>query len=113
MENTRHSQCSQGRLLILRMRYIPHANYVAEQFYSTRPLVFDQIPPLFIYILAHFVEIFLYLRYYTLAPFYLLRSRELNLAPRWMGQLVLLQPATFEYWLDVVIDDSRARKILG
>lgn len=96
------------------MRYIPHANSsILKQFYSTRPLVFDQIPPLFIYILAHLVEIFLYLRYYTLAPFYLLRSRELNLAPRWMGQLVLLQPATFEYWLDVVIDDSRARKILG
>ncbi|KAF7978498.1 hypothetical protein HWV62_45649 [Athelia sp. TMB] len=39
--------------------------------------------------------------------------KELSLAPSWIGQLLLLQPATFEYWLDVVIDDSRARKLLG
>lgn len=86
---------------------------MVEQFYSTRTLIFDPIPPLLIYILGHLVELFLYLRWYALAPFYQLRGRELSLTPRWMGQLVLLQPATFEYWLDVVIDDSRARKILG
>jgi hypothetical protein len=30
-----------------------------------------------------------------------------------MGELVYIQPATLEYLKDVVIDDSRARKIIG
>lgn len=35
------------------------------------------------------------------------------MAPRWMKEAVLLQPATLEYMRDVVIDDSRARKTIG
>jgi hypothetical protein len=30
-----------------------------------------------------------------------------------MGELVYIQPATLEYLKDVVIDDSRARKMIG
>jgi hypothetical protein len=30
-----------------------------------------------------------------------------------MGEAIYLQPATLEYMRDVVIDDSRARKVLG
>ena len=30
-----------------------------------------------------------------------------------MGQLIYIQPTTLEYMRDVVIDDSRARKMIG
>ena len=30
-----------------------------------------------------------------------------------MGELIYIQPATLEYLRDVVIDDSRARKMIG
>ena len=36
-----------------------------------------------------------------------------NLTPKWMGNLIYIQPATLEYLRDVVIDDSRARKMIG
>lgn len=68
------------------------------------------------------------MRYYFLLPIYLLFSvlsspfaittkakggSKLSLTPRWMGSLVFLQPATLEYMRDVVIDDERARRVLG
>jgi hypothetical protein len=30
-----------------------------------------------------------------------------------MGELIYIQPSTLEYLRDVVIDDSRARKMIG
>ncbi|KDQ62376.1 hypothetical protein JAAARDRAFT_122067 [Jaapia argillacea MUCL 33604] len=82
--------------------------------YSSRPLTFTPVPPLLIYILAHFIEAFLYLRYHILYPIYsLVYGTTPSLSPRWMDELLLLQPTTFAYMADVVIDDSRARKLLG
>ncbi|KIM89269.1 hypothetical protein PILCRDRAFT_218982 [Piloderma croceum F 1598] len=85
----------------------------AVKYYSSRPLLFDEVPPLLVYILAHFVEFLLFIRYYALLPFYVLRGSKLRLYPEWMGQLVYMQPSTLEYMRDIVIDDSRAQKILG
>jgi len=65
-----------------------------------------------VYILAHLVEFLLFIRYHALLPFYLLRGSKPKLSPGWIGQLVYLQPSTFEYMCDIMIDDSRARKVL-
>jgi hypothetical protein len=62
----------------------------------------------------HSIEIFLFLRYYLLLPFYVIffRSKP-DVNPKWMGELVYLQPATMDLMMtDVVIDDSKARKLL-
>jgi len=86
----------------------------AVKHYSSRPLIFDHIPPLPLYLVAHLVEFFLFVRYHALLPFYVLRGLKPSLDPRWMGQLVYLQPMTMEYTCnDFAIEDSRARKILG
>jgi len=81
--------------------------------YSHRELIFDDIPPIIIYLLAHVVEAFLFLRYYFLFPFFAIMRKRPSLTPQWMGQLIYIQPATLEYLRDVVIDDSRARKMIG
>ncbi|KAH7913357.1 hypothetical protein BJ138DRAFT_1146270 [Hygrophoropsis aurantiaca] len=81
--------------------------------YSTRPLIFDDVPELPIYVLAHVIEGFLYLRYQALRPIYSLMGKSLHPEPRWMGQAVYLQPATLEFMANVRIDDSRARRVLG
>ncbi|KAI0057813.1 NAD(P)-binding protein [Artomyces pyxidatus] len=81
--------------------------------YSSRPLVFDEVQPLFIFVLAHLVEAFLFLRYYFLLPFFAVVGSRPRLTPSWMGDMIFLQPATLDYMRDVVIDDSRARKMIG
>ncbi|KAH9049858.1 NAD-P-binding protein [Lactarius hengduanensis] len=78
-----------------------------------RDLIFDDIPPLLILLLAHAVEAFLFLRYHSLLPFFALTGKRPSLTPEWMGQLIYIQPATLDYMRDVVIDDSRARKMIG
>ncbi|KAH9065359.1 NAD-P-binding protein [Lactarius vividus] len=85
----------------------------ALKFYSRRDLIFDDIPPLLILLLAHAVEAFLFLRYHSLLPFFAITGKRPRLTPEWMGQLIYIQPATLEYMRDVVIDDSRARKMIG
>lgn len=65
------------------------------------------------YILAHLIEAFLFLRYHVLLYLYLPFGARPSIIPRWMGQVVYLQPATLEYLNDITIDDSRARKVLG
>ncbi|KAI0702274.1 hypothetical protein BC835DRAFT_1404363 [Cytidiella melzeri] len=85
----------------------------AVKFYSSRKLVFDETPVLLIYILAHLIEALLFLRYYLLLPLFVPFSSKPSITPRWLGEAVLLQPATLEYMRDVVIDDSRARQVLG
>ncbi|EGN97982.1 hypothetical protein SERLA73DRAFT_74243 [Serpula lacrymans var. lacrymans S7.3] len=86
----------------------------AIRHYSTKPLIFDDVPELAIFFLAHIVEFFIYLRYYILLPIYLLlTSRPPPPEPRWMGESVYLQPATLEFMADITIDDSRARRVLG
>ncbi|KAI0345861.1 NAD(P)-binding protein [Trametopsis cervina] len=86
----------------------------AIKHYSSKDLVFKDLPVLLIYVLAHLIEGFLWSRYYVLLPIFLLfHGSKPNLTPRWMGDAVFLQPSTLEYMRDVVIDDSRARKVLG
>lgn len=59
------------------------------------------------------MEGFLFLRYYFLLPFFAVFGLRPALTPSWMGQLIYLQPTTLEYMRDVVIDDSRARNLIG
>jgi hypothetical protein len=65
------------------------------------------------FILAHVIEALLFLRYHILLPLFALIGQKPSLTPRWIGQLAHLQPATLNYLRDVVIDDSRARKLIG
>ncbi|KAJ6620506.1 hypothetical protein B0H10DRAFT_1791738 [Mycena sp. CBHHK59/15] len=82
--------------------------------YATRVLIFDEVPPLLIYALAHAIELFLWLRYHLLLPFALLRGTRPSVTPKWLGQAVFLQPTTLDGQLvDCIVDDSRARKVLG
>lgn len=83
------------------------------QFFANRTIVLDDIPSLPIYILAHLIEALLFIRYHTLYAIYWLFGSQPRLVPRWIGQVVYLQPATFAYLSDIVINDSRAKKILG
>ncbi|KAJ7148658.1 hypothetical protein C8R43DRAFT_1068723 [Mycena crocata] len=86
----------------------------AIKHYATRDLIFDELPPLLMYLLAHVMESFLALRYHLLYPFVRLFGRAPSLTPRWLGPAVFLQPATLDGQLiDLIIDDSRARKVLG
>ncbi|KAI0050382.1 NAD(P)-binding protein [Auriscalpium vulgare] len=85
----------------------------ALEHYSGRTLPFKPISPLLIFVLAHVVEAFLYLRYYFLLPFFAVVGARPRLTPLWMGNVTFLQPVTLDYMRDVVIDDSRARKLIG
>lgn len=90
-----------------------NSSRAALKFYSRRNLIFDDLSPLLIFLLAHVIEALLFLRYYFLLPFFALAGNRPSLAPEWMGKLIYIQPATLEYMRDVVIDDSRARKMIG
>ena len=83
------------------------------QCFSTREIIIDDVSPLFIFILAHLVEAFLFFRYHILLFLLIPFGRRPRLIPPWLGMLVYLQPATLYYLNDVSIDDSRARKVLG
>ncbi|KAG6918315.1 hypothetical protein DXG01_015173 [Tephrocybe rancida] len=85
----------------------------AVKHFATGDVILDEIPPLIIYVLAHLVEALLFVRYHALLPLALFSGAKPRLAPRWMGQLVYLQPTTLEYLNNIIIDDSRARKVLG
>ncbi|KAJ7621089.1 hypothetical protein FB45DRAFT_928310 [Roridomyces roridus] len=79
--------------------------------YATRELVFVRLPPLLVYLLAHLMEGFLWCRYHLLT---LVSGTRPALIPSWLGSAVFLQPATLDGQLiDLIIDDSRARKVLG
>ncbi|KAG5642667.1 hypothetical protein DXG03_002351 [Asterophora parasitica] len=85
----------------------------AVKHFASRPVILDDVPPLPIFILAHLVEASLFLRYHILLLFLFPFGIKPRLVPKWIGQLVYLQPATLEYLSDIVIDDSRAKKVLG
>ncbi|KIJ34540.1 hypothetical protein M422DRAFT_69935 [Sphaerobolus stellatus SS14] len=87
----------------------------AVKHYSSKPIKLQGIPPLFILILSHIIEAFLFARYHLLLFIFRItaQKRKPSLAPSWIGQGIFLQPATLEYFSDVIIDDSRARKLLG
>ncbi|KAH9042074.1 hypothetical protein EDB85DRAFT_1917734 [Lactarius pseudohatsudake] len=86
----------------------------ALKFYSRRDLIFDNIPPV-----AHPPPgvccrgVFVSTLSFPSSPSLRLRGSGQVLTPKWMGQLIYIQPATLEYMRDVVIDDSRARKMIG
>jgi len=87
----------------------------ATKHYSSKPISISYIPPLPIYILMHIIELFLLVRFYLLLPLHLVffQSRP-SVSPKWMGEVVYLQPVTMDLMMtDVFIDDSRARKLLG
>ncbi|KZV87210.1 NAD(P)-binding protein [Exidia glandulosa HHB12029] len=77
----------------------------AIQHYAPHRIVLRPVPTLLIYLFAHLIEAGLWIRYKVLSPS--------TLVPAWLGELVFLQPATLEYFTDVAIDDTRARKLLG
>ncbi|KAF8073836.1 hypothetical protein FPV67DRAFT_1409535 [Lyophyllum atratum] len=85
----------------------------AVKHFATRTVILDDIPPLLIYILAHLVEACLFLRYHVLLLLFFPFGYTPGLVPKWIGQLVYLQPSTLEYLNHITLDDSRARKILG
>ncbi|KAJ7083654.1 hypothetical protein B0H15DRAFT_850289 [Mycena belliarum] len=86
----------------------------AIKHYATRELEFVQLPPLLMYLLAHMMELLLAFRYRMLLPFATLMGTRPSVIPRWLGSAVFLQPATLDgQMVDVIIDDSRARKVLG
>ncbi|KAJ7919011.1 hypothetical protein B0H13DRAFT_2320919 [Mycena leptocephala] len=86
----------------------------AIKHYATRELVFIKLPPLLMYLLAHVMELFLFLRYHFLLPFFLLFGAHPSPIPQWLGSAVFLQPAMLDgQMIDLIIDDSRARKLLG
>jgi hypothetical protein len=86
---------------------------VALQYFSTREIIVDDVSPLFVFLLAHFVEAFLFVRYHVLLFMLIPFGRRPRLIPQWLGLLVYLQPATLYYLNDISIDDSRAREVLG
>ena len=90
-------------------------SYLLYQVIANKPLALVWIDPLVIYALFHLVEAFLFLRYYFLLPLYLVfSSNRPKVIPLWIGKLVYLQPTTLETTIvDVFINDSRARKMLG
>ncbi|TFK74773.1 NAD(P)-binding protein [Pluteus cervinus] len=87
---------------------------LAVKQFAQRKITLTEVPPLLIFTVAHLVELFCLIRYYVLLPSYITTDiSKLSLAPKWMGQLSMVQPTMFDYMVDVVIDDSRARKVLG
>ncbi|KAJ7693988.1 hypothetical protein B0H16DRAFT_1651322 [Mycena metata] len=87
----------------------------AIKHYATRELIFDELPPLLMYVLAHIMEAFLFLRYHFLLPFcFVFGGGRPSLLPRWLGPAIFLQPATLAgQMIDCIVDDSRAQKVLG
>lgn len=79
------------------------------------PLELVALPPLAMLLTAHAVEIMLWTRYHSLATvFAILRMKHKPaLVPKWLGQTRNLQPAMMTYMREFILDDSRARKVLG
>ena len=75
-----------------------------------KPVTFVWIDRFIVFTLSHLVEAFLFL-----LPLYILfSSKRPNVDPSWIGELVYMQPMMLDcFIIDVVIDDTRARKILG
>ncbi|TFK67346.1 NAD(P)-binding protein [Pluteus cervinus] len=85
-------------------------------YFSKRPIKTAPVSILAIFIFAHLIEAFLFLRYHFLLPIYFVLfggKKKPSLSPKWLGSAVYLQPAMLKYLQDVIVDDSRARKVLG
>ncbi|CAE6427429.1 unnamed protein product [Rhizoctonia solani] len=86
------------------------------QFYSKRDLKFRQVSELMMYTLSYFVEAILLGRYLILKSISCITGSQVALVPRWAVETKLqyIQPAMWDFSLsDTIVDDSRARKVLG
>lgn len=88
---------------------------ISMQILCEPPLELVALPPLAMLLTAHAVEIMLWTRYHSLATvFAILRMKHKPaLVPKWLGQTRNLQPAMMTYMREFILDDSRARKVLG
>ncbi|KAG9102401.1 hypothetical protein FRC06_002048, partial [Ceratobasidium sp. 370] len=79
------------------------------------PLTLDSTA-LPLYILSHLIEVFFMIRFYVLSALSKITGTKVSHIPRWAmtGDLAKLQPAMWDFaFADYIIDDSRARKVLG
>ncbi|KDN42756.1 hypothetical protein RSAG8_06510, partial [Rhizoctonia solani AG-8 WAC10335] len=86
------------------------------QFYSQRDLGFRQAPALALYIISHLMEIFFLVRYFSLKVLSKFIPLKVTHVPKWAvdSKVAFLQPMMWDLSLaDVVVDDTRARKVLG
>ncbi|KAJ1306849.1 hypothetical protein OPQ81_007834 [Rhizoctonia solani] len=86
------------------------------QFYSQRDLGFRRVPALALYIVSHFMEIFFLVRYFSLKTLSRFTGVKATYVPKWAVEtkLAFLQPMMWDLsFADVIVDDSRARKVLG
>ncbi|EIW81395.1 NAD(P)-binding protein [Coniophora puteana RWD-64-598 SS2] len=84
--------------------------------FARRALVLDDVPEAILFVLAHLVEALLFVRFWALVPVYRLLwggGARPGADPGWMGEGVYLQPPLFEFLEDCVVDDARARRVLG
>lgn len=72
------------------------------------------LPLLFMFLLSHVVEALLFVRFHILQGLFLLGViSKPSITPKWIGQLLMLQPSTFCNLAEFKLDDQRARKALG
>ncbi|KAF8677338.1 Male sterility protein [Rhizoctonia solani] len=86
------------------------------QFYSQRDLGFKRAPALALYAVSHFLEAFFLIRYFSLKLLSKVTRLETTYVPKWAvdTKMTFLQPMMWDLsFADVIVDDSRARKVLG
>ncbi|CAE7229385.1 unnamed protein product [Rhizoctonia solani] len=86
------------------------------QFYSQRDLGFKPAPALALYIISHIMEIFFLVRYFSLRILSKFVPFKATYVPKWAvdTKVAFLQPMMWDLsFADVIVDDTRARKVLG
>ncbi|CUA69034.1 hypothetical protein RSOLAG22IIIB_08284 [Rhizoctonia solani] len=86
------------------------------QFYSRNGLRFRELPELPLYLLSHVLEVFLLARYLVLNTASKFTGAQVSPVPQWAmkSRVLFLQPAMWDLNLvDAIVDDTRARKVLG
>ncbi|EUC59730.1 3-beta hydroxysteroid dehydrogenase/isomerase family protein [Rhizoctonia solani AG-3 Rhs1AP] len=86
------------------------------QFYSQRNLGFRQAPALALYIVSHLMEVFFLARYFSLKALSKFTPLKVTHVPKWAvdTKVAFLQPMMWDLsFADVIVDDTRARKVLG
>ncbi|CAE6518615.1 unnamed protein product [Rhizoctonia solani] len=86
------------------------------QFYSRNGLRFRILPELPLYLLSHALEAFLLVRYMVLSVASKVTGAQVSPVPQWAmkSRVLFLQPAMWDLNLvDAIVDDNRARKVLG
>ncbi|KAH7341384.1 hypothetical protein B0J17DRAFT_714568 [Rhizoctonia solani] len=85
-------------------------------FYSRNGLRFRILPELPLYLPSHALEAFLLVRYTALSVASKVTAAQASPVPQWVtkSRVICLQPAMWDLNLvDAIVDDSRARKVLG